>query len=75
MAKKYDRWRRPNRYNDAPEWLEPQLWTKRSPLDRWDRTIMDGIALIEAFLPVGGVCYNVVYLSCQALHLEHFCQL
>jgi hypothetical protein len=75
MMKQYDRWRHLDYYNDAPEWLETQLFLERSPLDRWDRTTMDGIALIKEFLPIGGICYDDVYLSHRAFHREHFFQL
>jgi hypothetical protein len=29
----------------------------------------------EGLFSVGGVCYDIVYLSCQMLHQEHFCEL
>jgi hypothetical protein len=63
MMKQYDHWRHPDHLSDAPKFLETQLLPERSPLDRWDRAITDGIALIEAFLHVGGICYDVIYLT------------
>jgi hypothetical protein len=36
---------------------------------------MTEIALIKAFLPIGGIYYDDVYLSHRALHREHFFQL
>jgi hypothetical protein len=75
MKKQYDHWRHPDHLNDAPEWLEMQLLSKRSPLDHWDHAITDGIALIEAFLPVGGICYDVIYLTRRMSYRGHFFQL
>jgi hypothetical protein len=50
-----------------------QLLPKRSPLDRWNRAITDGIVLIEEFLPIGGVCYDVSYLTRRMSYKGHFC--
>jgi hypothetical protein len=52
MMKQYDRWRQYDHSIDTPEWLGKHLWPKSSPLDSWDRTIMDGIALNKALRPV-----------------------
>jgi hypothetical protein len=71
MVKKYDCWRNPA----TLEWLEPQLWLEISPLDHLDHAITDGNALIEAFLPIGGVRYDIFYLSHRALLREYFFQL
>jgi hypothetical protein len=30
--------------------------------------------LIEAFLPIGGIYYDVAYLTCRMLHRDHFFQ-
>jgi hypothetical protein len=32
-------------------------------MDRSDRAIMDGFALIDTFLPVGGICYEAYLLN------------
>jgi hypothetical protein len=63
MTKQYDHWRHYDRSIDAPEWLGNHLWLKSSPLNRWDRTIMDGIALNKALRPVERNRYGVIYLS------------
>jgi hypothetical protein len=36
--------------------------------------IMDGFVLIEAFLPIGGICYDVAYLTRRTLRRDHFLQ-
>jgi len=43
-------------------------------LDRWDHAIMDGFVLIDTFIPVGGICYGVAYLTRQMLRQDHFLQ-
>jgi hypothetical protein len=35
-------------------------------------TITDGFILIEALLPVGGICYDVAYLTRRTLRRDHF---
>jgi hypothetical protein len=50
------------------------LLLERSPLDHWEHTIMDGITLIEEFLPVGGIHYDVIYLNRRLSYHGNFFQ-
>jgi hypothetical protein len=73
--KQYDRWRHLDHYNDTPEWLETRLLTGMFTIGPLNHIIMDGIALIEAFLPIGRTHYDVIYLIRRMYNHGHFFQL